>query len=179
MAKHSRSDTIQLKVRMKEPLRAAIEASAKKRGISLNAETVRRIEASFEAERRESLIAAEATSSVYFSFGGLDNFMVLRLLANAISTMEQTSGRKWREDPALFAEVKKATVQILNFFKPGEEAPAPFISNELLAVGVVASESDHLGHKTAAKVIETWLERIRLVEALRGAGHLEEAAKEE
>ena len=164
--KRPKTATVDLKVRMKEPLRAKIETSAKKSGISLNAEVVRRIESSFEAEKRESLIASQATGSLYASFGGLEGFMVMRLLANAISTMEITSERKWREDPALFAEVKKACGQILNFFRPRDEGQ-PSLSIETIAVGAVASESEHLGDKVAAQVMDAWLERIHLATALR------------
>lgn len=166
--KRPKTATVNLKVRMKEPLRAKVETSAKKRGVSLNAEVVKRIELSFEAEKRESLIASQATGGLYGSFGSIESFMVMRLLAHAISTMELTSGRKWREDSALFAEVKKACGQILNFFKPGDEGQPPSISNELLTLGVIASESENLGHKAAAQVMEAWLDRIQFVQALRG-----------
>jgi hypothetical protein len=42
----------QLKVRMKEPLRAALEKAAQERGVSLNAEIVHRLERSFDLEQR-------------------------------------------------------------------------------------------------------------------------------
>ena len=45
-----KSDTIQLKVRMKEPLRARLEKAAKSNGLSLNAEAVARLEQSFRDE---------------------------------------------------------------------------------------------------------------------------------
>ena len=47
MAERSRSDTVQLKARMKEPLRAELEAAAEANGVSLNAEMVHRLEQSF------------------------------------------------------------------------------------------------------------------------------------
>ena len=40
----AKSATINLKVRMKEPLRARIERIAKQNGVSMNAEAVRRLE---------------------------------------------------------------------------------------------------------------------------------------
>ena len=52
------SATIGLKVRMKEPLRAMIAKAAEKRGVSLNAETVRRLEDSFRAAAQAGEIAA-------------------------------------------------------------------------------------------------------------------------
>ena len=41
------SATVDLKVRMKEPLRSALERAAKQRGVSMNAEAVDRLEKSF------------------------------------------------------------------------------------------------------------------------------------
>jgi hypothetical protein len=53
------TDTVELKLRIKEPLRAALAQSAGRRGISLNAEMSLRLEESFElrqemAKREES-----------------------------------------------------------------------------------------------------------------------------
>jgi hypothetical protein len=48
MAKRKQSATVDLKVRMKEPLRAALEAEARKKGHSLNAEAVHRLERSLQ-----------------------------------------------------------------------------------------------------------------------------------
>ena len=45
-----KSDTVDSKVRMKEPLRNQIEKAAKSNGVSMNAEMVRRIQESFGDE---------------------------------------------------------------------------------------------------------------------------------
>ena len=50
MAPRKQSATVDLKVRMKEPLRAKIEKAAKRRGVSMNAEAVERLERSFDKE---------------------------------------------------------------------------------------------------------------------------------
>lgn len=51
MATRRQSATVDLKVRMKEPLRAKLERVARQRGVSMNAEAVDRLERSFiEAE---------------------------------------------------------------------------------------------------------------------------------
>lgn len=47
MAKREQSATVDLKVRMKEPLRADLERAARRRGVSMNAEAVARLEQSF------------------------------------------------------------------------------------------------------------------------------------
>ena len=50
MPERTKSDTVQLKVRMKEPLRAALEEASERRGVSMNAEIVQRLERSFTEE---------------------------------------------------------------------------------------------------------------------------------
>jgi hypothetical protein len=57
MARRKQTATVDLKVRMKEPLRAALETEARKKGHSLNAEAVRRLEKSFHSEN-QGLISA-------------------------------------------------------------------------------------------------------------------------
>lgn len=60
-----KSDTVQLKVRMKEALRSRLEASAKANKVSLNAEAVNRLEASF---RREDAIIDELGGETSYKF---------------------------------------------------------------------------------------------------------------
>lgn len=50
MAPREDAATVDLKVRMKEPLRAKVEAAAAQRGVSMNSEAVYRLERSFTEE---------------------------------------------------------------------------------------------------------------------------------
>lgn len=52
MPARKQSATAQLKTRLREPLRAQLEAAAKKRGVTLNAEIVDRLESSLKQEVR-------------------------------------------------------------------------------------------------------------------------------
>ena len=166
MAPREQSATIQLKIRMKEPLRAALEKAAQERGVSLNSEAVKRLELSFEEQKRESLIAAQAAGGVYASFGGLDTFTIMRLLANVINSLEVTSKTSWRGDPKAFAVVRRACNSILELFRPGQELR---ISDSTLASGAAATEAEHLGSEVADRVMENWLEGIMQSEALAKA----------
>jgi hypothetical protein len=47
MLKRKKTDTVQFKLRIREALRSRLESEAKKHEISINAEMVRRLEASF------------------------------------------------------------------------------------------------------------------------------------
>jgi hypothetical protein len=48
MARRDEAQTVQVGLRVKEPLRVLLEESARERGISMNAEIVRRLEGTFE-----------------------------------------------------------------------------------------------------------------------------------
>ena len=100
---------------MKEPLRAAIEGAANERGISLNAEAVRRLEASFAREE-----AADA------AFGGRAQRVLMQFLAHAISLVEEQTDGKWLENPTTHGAVRGMLDSVLD-----ELAPKERISGEL------------------------------------------------
>ena len=62
MAARKQTAIVGLKVRLREPLRKKLEVAAKKKGVSLNAELVARLEESFLGEgfldRMEKILAA-------------------------------------------------------------------------------------------------------------------------
>ena len=59
MATREPTAIVQLKVRLREPLRAMLEAEAKKWGVSLNQIIVTRLEDSFETDIEKRIIALE------------------------------------------------------------------------------------------------------------------------
>ncbi len=162
--KRPRSATVDLKVRMKEPLRARLEKAAKADGISLNAAAVRMIEEGFRTKEDETSIAARAADGVYVSFGGLEAFSVMRLLANAASVIEMRTETKWLDDPATFDQVRRALITILKVLGPTDDRK---VTKDFLGLGFRESEKEHLGEEAATAVIKEWLERIKLADALR------------
>lgn len=48
MKKRAKTDTVHISTRLREPLRAKLEAAAKRNGVSLNAEMAARLDRSFE-----------------------------------------------------------------------------------------------------------------------------------
>ncbi len=60
MAKRKSSDTVDIKIRMKEPVRRKIEQAAAKRGVSMNAEMVSRLEQSFTSEDYMTLVFGDS-----------------------------------------------------------------------------------------------------------------------
>jgi hypothetical protein len=78
----SKKATIDLKVRMKEPLRAAIAKAAKARGVSLNAEVVSRLEQTWSEDAARTK-----------DFGDDQTLGVMRALATAKTMAEMTTGK--------------------------------------------------------------------------------------
>jgi hypothetical protein len=99
MADRDETTIAQLKVRMREPLRALLEESARHRGASVNAEIVHRLKRSFE--RRDHTINGVAM--------GAELYTVLRELASfqrRINTALSSS----QEGPGLREEVISAAL---------------------------------------------------------------------
>jgi hypothetical protein len=91
MAKRNETATAQLKVRLREPLRARIEAAAKRSGHSLNTEIVGRLERSITDDDYGLAI-----------FGSEEIFTVVTALAQVIRAHEIDSGKKIREDFGIY-----------------------------------------------------------------------------
>ena len=114
--KRKRSDKVQLKVRLKEPLRAKIEAAAKRSGVSLNAETVQRLEQTF---RRED--AREAVrEAIYVAFGGPEGFNLALKIAAARQTAENIVGAPIAKNDEAFHVAVRLIFQVLT-----EAGPKP------------------------------------------------------
>src|SRR4051794_35884878 len=73
MAKRAQSETVQLKVRLKEPDRAALERAAAERGVSMNTEIVDRLRRSFADHQKLADV-----------FGSFENFTWMRSIASLI-----------------------------------------------------------------------------------------------
>ncbi len=123
MAERSRSDTIQLKARMKEPLRAKLEAAAEAKGKSLNAEMVHRLERSFlndDAGDRE--------------FGGRELRALFRMMGAAAQIIEERTGRACSADYETAKAARSAWAKIASNFAP-RTAPDYFVSFDLPPIG--------------------------------------------
>ena len=102
-----KSATVDLKVRMKEPLRAKIARSAKGHGISLNAEVVRRLEQSFfKEDAREQ------------EWGGADTLSLMRVFASLASAVAEREDRNWLDDEAPFDQAVAGFGLVLRMFQP-------------------------------------------------------------
>jgi hypothetical protein len=113
MAKRPDTATAQLKVRLREPLRARLEAEADRNGYSLNTEIVRRLEASIRDEDIGAVL-----------FGDRDLYHCMDALARLVRAVEMHEGKLWLEDRATY---NRAVDTIHAFLKGG---PAFVVTGE-------------------------------------------------
>jgi hypothetical protein len=92
----------QLKLRLREPLRARLEAEAKRNGYSLNTEIVRRLEASIRDEDIGAIM-----------FGDAQMFGLMDFLARIIRAIEIDAGKPWTEDGETYLRTVETIYRIL------------------------------------------------------------------
>ncbi len=81
-------------------IRAELEKAARANGRSMSHEVEARLERSF------------------VEFGKEETFLVARLLANAIQTIEAVTGKNWMDDPEAHRQTQEACKIILDSFRP-------------------------------------------------------------
>jgi hypothetical protein len=120
MVRRAKSETVQLKVRMKEPLRAMLEKAADERGISMNTEAVDRLQRTFQNQK----VLQEALD---LSFGPQISG-ILMIIGDVMRATAQTASfaksgnpslEDWLEDPAIFDEVAKEVAVVFAQHRPG------------------------------------------------------------
>ena len=120
MPKRPQSATVHLKVRMKEPVRAALEKAAAKRGTSMNSEIVRVLERSFGFDER---------------LGGTDVAAILEVVGAAMKLAGETGGflathkiskhGAWLVNPWAFDAALNAAVAVLKAHRPPGDIVEP------------------------------------------------------
>lgn len=126
MVKRKESATVDVKIRMKEPLRAAIERAAKRRGVSMNSEMTDRLERSL----RDEAWAVHAFEARY----GKRLAGMIEILARAMDETGRHVGfwatgtldgaTNWFDVPYAFDQATKAAIAILDALKPpGDPSP--------------------------------------------------------
>lgn len=107
MAGRDKTATVDIKIRMKEPLRAEVEAAAKDRGVSMNAEMVARLAQSF---RDEGLFASPGVR--LWAILKADEFSKTGQAAAARAGLD-TADQVWMNNPACLLEASLAVVEAL------------------------------------------------------------------
>ncbi len=131
--------------------RARLEEGAAQSGRSLAQEIEFRLERSFAEEKSQAEISDEAVRGFYAPFGKLETFLVARLLANAIHTIEAVTGKNWMDDPEAHRQTQEACKTILDSFRP-PDGKGP-IGIDLIFEGTV-------GKDAAIKAIKSEFEQM-------------------
>ena len=153
MARRAQSDTVQLKTRMKEPLRAKLEAAAEEKGISLNAEAVQRLERSFFDENTAQYLLGFAAHSM----------MALRCLGDAVAKIEGETGRTWHEDWDTRQRVKAAFESILEVFGAKQPAEDRLSERGRLRAQMRDAENELSGRKAVVSSVRAWMPGYKVV----------------
>ena len=123
MPRRKESETVQVGLRIKEPLRAALEETAKHRGVSMNAEIVARLEQSFAAERRLADV-----------FGSSEMFGLMKALAAVMQTAGGSAKRLsdgtkvadgWMDHPYGYDQAVRAACHALELLRPPGDVQLP------------------------------------------------------
>jgi hypothetical protein len=130
---------------MKEALRADIEAAAKAKGISLNAEAVERLEKFGQREGVE-----------YEKFGDKATYRLMVLLATTLQLIETVTGKKWHKDELTYEEARQAIDAFFERFRP------------LPTTQRLPSHQDlDYGRRIAPMVLDTMMERAGAIKKAR------------
>lgn len=102
MAKRKKTDTVQLKLRIREVLRRKLEVSAKANEVSLNAEMVQRLESSYLQAANSQLLSSLLGEGRF----GVD-------LHRAIATILTTAGPQWALNKQIARNVGDAIKKVI------------------------------------------------------------------
>lgn len=112
------TDIVQLKLRLRETDRAALEQSAQERGVSLNSEIVDRLRESFK--RQESLKEIAGDDELW----GFIRVLIETLRVQGFADNPKTVG--WTGDPQLYFRAMKGVHKVMVALRPeGDFGPPP------------------------------------------------------
>jgi len=87
-----------LGLRVDAELKAQLDASAEASGRSQSQEAEIRLRESFRRERTAEDIRKSIMKGIYEPFGGEQNFRLMRVIADVMRTVEESTGKAWLQD---------------------------------------------------------------------------------
>jgi hypothetical protein len=170
MPKQPRDQTalVQLKIRMREPLRARLEEEASLRGVSINAEVVDRLEHTFQ---RNDLLAEVLSLTFGDRLAGL-LIMIGMAMAGAAAIAPPNQGRRllfqddwWASDPSTYETAAFAAKILLDSGRP-KGRTSTTIDEASLALQFVEGLVDAVNAKKRDQRHENILGRGPLTDAM-------------
>ena len=130
-----------------------------------NGDCVSALNASTAIRRTIADAGTVAARGVYDSFGRDDIFLVARLLATAIQTIEAVTGKIWMDDPGAYRQTQEACKTILDAFRP--PAGTRPIPTDLISEGLAATESSTVGADAATNALLSFFDQATKAAELR------------
>jgi hypothetical protein len=124
MADHGKVGVADIKIRVKEPLRARVEAAARERGVSMNAELISRLEKSFA---QDDQLADTLGSKDVVTF--MQSIAAAMRKAGEIAAASKrprilVTNPPWLSEPYAFEQAVKAANGVIEAFRPpGDPSP--------------------------------------------------------
>jgi hypothetical protein len=118
--KRAQATTVGLKLRMKEPLRAAIERAAKRRGVSMNSEINDRLE---EAYAKVDALGGPRLSEIIKAIA--QAMRMAGSIAASDATGDDTGKADWLKQPYPFNQAVSAVLAILDAIRPPGDVIPP------------------------------------------------------
>lgn len=157
MPRREQSETVQVGLRMKEPLRLALEKASRNRGVSMNAEIVARLERSFEHDQRIEDV-----------FGSADLFGLMKAVASVMDFVGRSAGTiggagygpawersyGWIDHPYAYDQAFRAACRVLEAVRPPGTIEIP--DSEVLNPRGASPEEKKQMNEEAVMMIGTW-----------------------
>ena len=144
-----KSDAVAIQIRMKEPLRASIEDAASERGVSMNAEMVRRLEWSFIDDTARAMY-------IHSEFGGPLNFALGEVIGRMAEDISGAAWAPWFNNPFVFREFRRALDVFLDALTP----PPSEEESETASFQLKAMMDPEYQANLGKAVAEEWLRQI-------------------
>jgi len=180
MPKREATDRVTLTLRLKEPLRAKLEALARFNDLSLNAEIVRRLEGSIRDDDLGPVL-----------FGDAQTYALMDWQARLIRAIELKNKKRWHEDRGTYFEavdtVHRVLKKIPHFLNTGEYPGGLRDLTDITALTVIeawiAADSQLRVESAEDARFDEWWRRVeeagidRALDAQRRQGESVEAAR--
>jgi hypothetical protein len=120
--------TVDIKIRMREPLRASIEREAKRRGVSMNAEMVDRLQRTFAP--------TDPLEEMRGELGGVASYAIVTMIGHAMHSagtnarmfapgVTEAALREWHRNAYAFDQAAKAVIAVLKALQPPGDTTPP------------------------------------------------------
>ena len=141
MAVRERTATVDLKVRLKESLRAQIEAAAREHGVSLNSETAARLERSFQDEellpQLLEIAYGREVAGLLLALGSVMRDAGEHAGVRSLNTF--SGAAEWFANPIAYEEARAAAATVLDALRPsGDASPRRPRSMPTLRLGLAS-----------------------------------------